>query len=178
MQKRVVHLTVTGHRVEYDEPDGKLARFLARVEKLAGDPKTTEDDLVSVIYSAENPILAPSPFGDRGIVTRETLGNPVYRVLTDILRRKDFAERRVDIAKLSAGYTLSVVEAAERIGVHESAVRQAIAANRIASWVKDGRHYLHPKWVDQFAEGIEQKSKTRNVEPESTPKRSRVANSR
>lgn len=150
--KRIIHTTLQGHRIEYDQPDAKLGRFLKRAESLAEDEGTTEDDLVALIYSDQNPLLEPSPVGGAPLVTKETLAHPCYRVLTDLLERVRVRERGIDVGKLAAGYTWTVAEAAEELGVHESAVRQAIKAGRLPSWVKDGRLYLHPKWTRQFGE--------------------------
>lgn len=144
------HETLSGHRIEFEKPTGKLATFLRRAQAAAEDPKVTEDDLVALLYSAENPLLSPGLVPGRGVVTKETLANPVYRVLQDLLFRKHVAERKVDVQALADRHTLTPSEVAERLGVHVSAVRQAIQAQRLPAWVKDGRLYIDPRALDAF----------------------------
>src|SRR5262249_26690641 len=50
-----------------------------------------------------------------------------------------------DVEKIAAQYSMTVAEAAAELGIHESAVRQAIAAKRLASWIKNGQHFLDPR---------------------------------
>jgi excisionase family DNA binding protein len=166
--KSRIHETLNGHRVEYDEPDAKLARFLARVEKAMVDEHVTENEMIALVYSVENPLLESSAIGGP-LVTKETLANPIYRVLADLLERKRVAARGIDIVKLAAKYTLTVAEAAEQLGAHENTVRKAIREGRLASWVKDGQHYLNPKWVDQFELATE-KSRTISSAPSRSPR--------
>jgi excisionase family DNA binding protein len=159
MATRRVYETLQGQRIEFDEPDAKLARLLRRVEEAAASNKAREDELVALIYSDENPLLEPSPVGGAPLVTKGTLAHPVWRVLTDLLERARVRERGIDVDKLAAGYKLSVAEAAERLGVHESAIRQAVQAGRLPAWVKEGRIYLHPKWLEQFGATLAEKGK-------------------
>ena len=61
------------------------------------------------------------------------------------------AQRGIDPNALAAEYTLSVADASKMLGINESAVRQAIAARRIPSWVKgNGRLFLNPRSVEAF----------------------------
>jgi hypothetical protein len=144
------HVALSGHVIDYPEPAPKVARFLARVRELVDDPKASEDDVVALVYSRENPILDHTVFPTRGAVTRDVLENPVYRVMTDLLFRKSVAERGLDVERIAREFTVPVSDAAARLDIHESAVRQAIAAQRLASWVKEGRHYLRPRDVEAF----------------------------
>lgn len=148
--KTHVHEAVNGLRIEYPEPEPKVARFLALVERAAADPKVSHGQLIGLVYGRDNPLLTPSPLGTL-TVTQEVLAHSIYPVLSDLINRKQMAEMRVAPEKLSVGYTLTVNEAAERLGITPSAVRQAIAKRRLACWVKDGTYYLHPKWTDQYA---------------------------
>jgi len=150
MRNTITHTTLTGHRVELEDPKPDVVAFLERLEGMVADPKATEDDLIAVAYGRDNPILDHSIFPARGAVTAAVLADPAYRVMTDLLFRKRVAQDRVDVETLAAEYTLTVGEAAARLGVHENAVRQAIAAQRLPSWMKGGRHYLHPRSVDAF----------------------------
>lgn len=147
-----LHTTVSGHRVEYD-PSSKVDAFLRRLERMVDDETVSEQDMIGVAYSGDNPILAHDVFPGRGAVTKAVLDDPTYAVMTDLLFRKRIAQESIDVEKLAARYSMTVPEAAEQLGVHESAVRQAIGAKRLASWMKDGRHYLEPKSLDSFEVG-------------------------
>jgi excisionase family DNA binding protein len=147
------HETVSGHTIELPE-DAHVDAFLARLAAMVADPTKTENDMIALAYARENPILEPWPLDEaRGQVTAAVLANPAYRVITDLLFRKRLAETGTDPAKIGARYTLTVAETAQRLGVHESAVRQSIAAGRLASWVREGRHYLSPQHVEAYQVG-------------------------
>lgn len=140
-----IYETLSGHRIEYPDPDPKLAKFLQRASALVDDKKATEDDLVALVYGSDNPILDHTLVPGRGSVTREVFENPVYHVLTDLIWRKSVLEKGVDLAKVAKRYSLTVKEAAEQLAVTPDAVRKAISARRVASWVKNGEYFLDPK---------------------------------
>lgn len=148
----LLHTTLTGHEIRH-QPSPAARAFLGRLAAMVDDPRATENDMIALGYSRENPLLAAPPegvLGDRGYVTREVLEDPSYRVMTDLLTRKRVAQHGVDVQELAAGYHLTVADAAQQLGVTESAVRQAIAAGRLDSWVKSGRHFLHPHSLEAF----------------------------
>lgn len=147
---KLLHETISGHRVEFDEPEGELAEFFARARTAAADSAASENDLITLIYSADNPLLSPGVVPDRGVVTKDTLAHPVYRVLQDLLIRKRVAEQGLDVQAMADRHTVTIAEAAEQLGVHASAVQQAIKAQRLPSWVKGGRHYMAPSALDAF----------------------------
>jgi excisionase family DNA binding protein len=144
------HTTMSGHHLEVADDRRDVIAFLARLEKMLGDRKATENDMIALAYGRENPILDHTIFPERGAVTREILADHAYQVVADLVARKRLAQDGVDPEQLAAEYTITVPEAAERLGVHENAVRQAIAARRLASWVKAGRHYMHPRSLASF----------------------------
>lgn len=144
MTKKITHRTVTGHLVEFEAPP-KVATFLRRLEDAVAEPKVTERELTGLAYSNENPFLDHTMFPGRGAVTKEVLADPAYRVMTDLLFRKRIVELKIDVSKIEARYSMTPGEAAAELGVTEGAIRQAIAARRIASWYRDGRHYLDPR---------------------------------
>jgi len=147
------HQSLTGHRIEYPDLEAPVEKFVCRVQAQLEDDTATEDDMIALIYGSENPILDHTLFPERGAVTREVLDNPVYHVLTDLLARKRFKERSYDTEKLAARYTLTVRDAAQQLGIAEGAVRQAIAARRIPSWIKGNRHYIDPKALETLEVG-------------------------
>jgi hypothetical protein len=146
----LVHTTISGHRIAFPEPEGETQAFLKRVRVDAADPKVTENDLIATIYGNDNPLLAPGIVPGRGMVTRETLANPLYRVLIDLLDRKRMDEKGLAIEDIAARYTMPVSAAAAELEISTSAVLQAIAAGRLPSWLKDGKHFLPPAAVAAF----------------------------
>lgn len=138
------HTTASGHRIEY-EATPKVETFLRRLHDLATDRDVSTQEMTGIAYSTENPILDHTMFPGRGAVTREVLDNPAYGVVTDLLFRKQLAEQGTTPDKIAEKYSMTVADAALELGIHESAVRQAIAAKRLASWLKNGRHYVDPR---------------------------------
>jgi hypothetical protein len=143
-----VYETVSGQRIEYPEPDARLAKFIKEAELAAADVKVAEDALVALLFGRENPILDQTFFPERGAVTKEVLENPVYAVLSDLLVRKRLQKDGVDPKKLGSKYTLTVGDAAKRKGVSEDAIRKAIRERRLPAWVREGVTYLEQKTLD------------------------------
>lgn len=140
-----VHTTASGHRIEY-EASPKVVAFLRRLAGMVGDEQVTTQQLIGLAYSLENPILDPTMFPGRGAVTRAVLDDPAYGVVTDLVFRKQLVEDGCDVERIAAQYSMTVGEAAAQLGVTEGAIRQAIAAKRLGSWVKEGgRHYIDPR---------------------------------
>lgn len=148
----IVHTTLTGHELRYD-PDPVFGAFLERLRGMLADPDVGEQAMIGLAYSRANPILAARPgdlAGDRGYVTREVLSDPRYGVVADLLARKRFAVTGTDPARAAEAYTLPAAEAARRLGLTPSAMQQAFAEGRIATWIKDGRPYATPNGVDAY----------------------------
>ena len=139
-----VHETISGHRVEYPDPDAKLERFLERAHKALRDPRKTDDDMIALIYGRENPLLEAT----NGMVTREVFDNPVYRVLADFVVRKRIEMDDTNPDRLAAKYTLTVSDVAARKGVSEDAIRKAVRENRLPSWVKGGSYFFEPRSIE------------------------------
>lgn len=155
--------TISGIIIEY-EPDAETLAFVERVAALASKPRTTANDLIVLIYSGDNPLLGPYPFGGRGAVTKETLANPAYAVLADMLFRKEMAERGVTPEALAARYTMPASEAQEVVGISRVAMRKAALEGRISTWVKGGAYYFDPQEVERFAgAGDKRRAKVREA---------------
>jgi excisionase family DNA binding protein len=144
------YTTMTGHELEIDDGRRDVLAFLARLTRMLEDPKARENDLIALGYSNENPFLDHAIFPGRGAVTPRVFEDHAYHVLVDLIARKRLAQDGVDISRLAEEYTITVPEAAKLLGIHESAVRQAIARHRLGSWMKDGRHYLHPRSIESY----------------------------
>jgi hypothetical protein len=144
------HTTVSGHVIDYPEPEPKVAAILKRLARMADDPKATEDQMVALAYSSENPLLGPDLFPSRGAVTKETLLKPAWHVMQDYLARKYIAENGISLDKLAEEYTMTMSEAARHLGIQPSAVRLAVQTSRLPAWVKDGTYYISPKALDSY----------------------------
>lgn len=140
------YTTASGHTLDIDPTSADYA-FLERLER---ESVRGSNAMITLAYSHENPFLDTTTHPSLGVVTKETLENPAYRAMTDILFRQKMVEAGVTLQELAAQHTVTVAEAAIKLGVHESAVRQAIAAQRLASWVKNGKHFLKPSAVEAF----------------------------
>lgn len=141
------HNTINGRAIEY-EPTRPEAAFIRRVEAAVSDATVSGVELRAMIYGAENPLLEEK--AGYSFVTPAAFSNPVFRVLLDLLDRKRVATGSLDLEKASARYTLTVAEAAERLGIRDSAVRTAVLDGRLPSWTKDGQIWLAPASVASY----------------------------
>jgi excisionase family DNA binding protein len=141
------HTTINGRTIEY-EPTALETKFLHRVEAAVTNAAIGEAELRALIYGPENPLLDQQ--AGYSFVTPTAFESPVFRVLLDLLDRKRVAAGSLDLAKTAARYTLSVTEAADRLGIRDSAVRTAVIEGRLPSWMKDGEIRLSPESVDSY----------------------------
>lgn len=142
--------TLSGRRLEYSEPAEPLARFLERVRAAVDDASVSEAALIDLVYSQENPLLERDIITGRGAVTPKVFADPLYHVMTDMIGRKRVALGLLNLEKAAAQFTLTVSEAAARLGVHASAIRQAIQNHRLPAWNKDGQWFLEPASLNAF----------------------------
>lgn len=148
------HTTITGETVEYPRPTAEVARFLSRLRAAAEDPRVSENELVQLMYGRENPILDQTLLPGRGMVTTAVFADPLYRVMLDLLDAKRVQVGTLDPVRASDSYTMTVSEAAERLKMSTSAVRQAIKAGRLAAWKKGGVHMLDPHSVATYRDHV------------------------
>lgn len=152
MAKSGSYTTTLGEVIKYPEPAADVAAFLRRVEDAAEDPRVTEDELISLIYGTENPILVQGKFEGRGAVTKEVLANPLYAVLTDLLQHKRIALGATSPAALKSAFTVTVAQAAEQIGnITLDGVRRACRSGRLVSIQTDAGILIDPRSVADFA---------------------------
>ena len=140
-------ITINGRTIEY-EPTPSEARFVQRVEAAVANAGVSEAELRSLIYGPENPLLDQQ--AGYSFVTPAAFDNPVFRVLLDLLDQKRVRMGSLHLEKAAARYTLSVAEAAERLGIRDSAVRTAVLEGRLPSWIKDGQIRLAPASVGTY----------------------------
>lgn len=149
-----IHETLNGELLDYEEPTGALAAFIEHVRAAVDDVRVGEGEMLSLIYGAENPMLDHSGVPGRHMVTAATLARPEHRLLSDLLDRKRLALGRLDLVAARARHTLTVTDAAARLGVHASAVRQAIERKVLPAWKDSGRIWLDPAAVDAYASTV------------------------
>jgi len=93
---QAIYETSDGKLIEY-ELTPELEAFLPRVLKLLKDPTKTANDVVELVYGAENPIMDKTLFPGRGAVTKAIHGTPIYRVMADLIHRKVVQDRRARV---------------------------------------------------------------------------------
>ncbi len=120
---------ITGRTLDLTGADTSTIRFLKRLMAMA--PASTHDQMIGLAYGTQNPIMDVNAIPGRGAVTAEILGTPAYRAMTDVLFRKQLAESGTSVEELASQFTMTPAEVAARLGVHVSAIRQAIDA---AAW--------------------------------------------
>lgn len=144
------HELANGQTIEYEAtPD--VERFLTRLRRIVDDPNQATANFVAVAFSKENPILNSDLRPTRGFVTEETLKDPAYQVVQDLLFRKEEGQRR--IAEMSRRYTMTVSDAASQLGMTSSAVRKAVESGRLTAWQREGLTHLDPTEVSALNVG-------------------------
>lgn len=143
------HTLINGRSIEY-EPTAAESKFLRRVEAAVTNAAIGEPELRALIYGPENPLLDQQLVAGYSFVTPAAFESPVFRVLLDLLDRKRVAVGSLDLEKTAARYTLSVAQAAEQLGIRDSAVRTAVIEGRLPSWMLGGEIRLSPEGVESY----------------------------
>ena len=146
-----IHECINGRSIEY-EPTPAEAKFIRRIESTVEDAKVSEAEVRSLIYGPENPLLTQQQQGYT-FVTAEAFENPVFRVLLDVLDRKRLAAGSLDLEAAAARFTMTVAQAAEQLGLGESAIRMAVRGGRLPAWMKGGDIRLDPTAVAAYKAG-------------------------
>lgn len=170
------YTTTTGEVIEYPTPSTETAAFLQRAIEAANDPRVSEAELTELVYGKVNPILDQSIFPGRGAVTKAVLENPLYAVLTDLLQMKAILAGSFVPERDTTRFTLSVTEAAERIGVTPDGVRKAIRANRLSAWKRGGTYYVDPRDADTYREHVLPRGRARSGDVPEAALRVRMGN--
>jgi hypothetical protein len=144
---------LSGEELDLPPLTGEVARFVARARAALEDPTVSDVQLTDLVYGLENPLLDRELMPGRAVVTKAVFTDPVWHMLCDLIGRKRAAVGNLDLARAEARYTMTVPEAAGAAGVHESAVRQAIAAKRLTAWKRGARWFLDPEEVGRYRPG-------------------------
>ena len=144
------HTFLNGLTITYPEPAPEVAAFLDRVRAAAADPAVNRDDLLRLAFGLENPLLDKDRYPGHALVTRAVLDNPIHAILHDLVNVKEVNLGLVDLEATIAGYTISVPEAAKKLGRTPAAIRAAIAAHKLDGWIRNGQWYLRPASVELY----------------------------
>lgn len=144
------HTTAIGEIIEYPEPSPAVADYLARAVKAANDPSVTLNDLIEFIYSVNNPLLDTTMLPGRGMVTRAIFADQVYHVFADLLDVKRVQLGTLDPKEEIAAYTATVAEAAEQLGISETAVKKACQEHRLAAIRNGGQWLIDPHTIASY----------------------------
>lgn len=144
------HTLISGEVLEF-EAGPQLADFLARVRVATNDPSVSLTELTELIYGEENPLLERGIIPGRGVVTKAAFENPAYHALLDLIDQKRIVMGELNPEAAKDGYTMTVAEAADRLGVTTAAVRQAIGADRIDGEKVGGQWRVRPSSVEAYA---------------------------
>ena len=146
------YLMINNRVLEFDAPDASTQAFVARLHAMVLDPKTTEHAMSDLIYSDENPLLGPPPLPmpGRGWVTGDTLKNPVWHMMQDLISRKQIVLGKLDLSEVRKSYTVSVSDAAAKLGIAASAVRKAIMEWKLSAWRDGDQWWIDPRSVASY----------------------------
>jgi hypothetical protein len=144
----LTHDCLNGRTIDY-EPTPAEAKFLRRIDASVADQKVGDAELRAMIYGPENPVLSQHASGLTW-VTPAAFESPVFAVLLDLLDRKRVATGALDLEKARSRYTMSVAQAADQLGLGESAIRMAVLGRRLPSWMVDGEIRLDPTSVASY----------------------------
>ncbi|WP_437670864.1 helix-turn-helix domain-containing protein [Sorangium sp. So ce131] len=140
---------LSGETVEFPTPTGELDVFLRRVLLAATDPAVSEAELNDLVLGPENPLLDKTAVVGRSVATADVYRDPLFHVMLDCIARKRLPAQPA-VAAPRTRYTMTVPEAAQQLGISESAVRQAIYASRLRASKEGGTYYLDPHSVASY----------------------------
>jgi hypothetical protein len=160
---------LSGEKLTFPLPDGPLADFVARVRVAANDPAVSINELLDLLYSADNPLLDTTILPGRALATRATLHNPVYHVLLDLLDQKRIQAGQLNLAAAHARYTVDVPQAARRLGITPASVRAAIQARRLAGVYQNGQWWVSEESLASYKVSNRGRRKRKGVTRVSPP---------
>ena len=141
------YTTVTNRVIESGDLDAAEEAFLIQLEEAVADDRVSPDQMRAFVYGPDNPTLDRHAVAGQAVITKGTLGNPIFRVAIDCLTRKDIRLGRINLAQMHAAYTIDVPTAAERLGVSPQAVRAGIDSFKHDALFANGQWWLRPEAV-------------------------------
>ncbi|HHH30585.1 MAG TPA: DNA-binding protein [Polyangiaceae bacterium] len=152
--------TLAGEELEYPEPSKQLARFIGRLNEAVNDPDVGADEMTDLVYGPDNPLLGPSTSAlpERRSVSLETLADPTWHMMLDLLEAK-----RIAIAEASP--TMRLEHAGELLGITPDAVRKAAIAGHLDGEKHGNRWYVSPGSVATYRERVRRRGPRPNATP-------------
>ena len=134
----------------------KEHRFFFRVEDASQDPGFTQDDMTSLVYGPDNPILNHDMLPGRHMVDDQAANHPLFKVLEDLIfRHRELLgtyNHKEANQWLYDRCTMSVKDASTILGISPQAVYKAIHAGYLVHSKREGRGYLlYPPSVHSYA---------------------------
>ncbi len=146
VQLMVEHRCINGRILTFDA-SAEVQAFLSEVAQASEDPTWTESAVRAFIFGESNPLWVGAGYSYfRG----DVLEQPAFRVALDLLDRKRIESGTLNLDAATARYSMTVSEAAEFLGIRDSAVRTAVAAFRLPCWMKNGQIFLDPATVRSY----------------------------
>jgi hypothetical protein len=141
---------LSGETIEYEIKDPLVRDYLGQIQSAANDPQVSMNEMIALVYNVANPVLDKNLVPGRAMVTPEIFANPVYRVMADLVWQKQFQQPGFDIEKANAQFTLTVPQAAKRLGITPASVRAAITAKKISAILRNGQWWIHPNSIASY----------------------------
>jgi hypothetical protein len=148
------YTTLGGREISLPALPKKVSAFIARCQEMLDLASAKPAELVRLIYGPENPILDHEQAPGISMVTPAVFADPirgtVYRVLADILFRKEVAAKGQDPTAIFAAYTVDVPTAAKELGLTQPAIRAAIDSWKLGAVYRNGQWWLRPESLASY----------------------------
>ncbi len=148
--RNFTHKTLCGRRIEVGEFSEPVSEFLDAAFAAADDPRVSADQMTQMVYGPTNPLLVVDPLTGSAWMTPDTFADPVYFVLVDLIGRKRVSAGEMDMEAVRRQYTVTVPDAARRLGITQQGVRVAIHARRLSAVFHNGEWRIHPNSLASF----------------------------
>lgn len=161
------HTLLSGETIDFHAPAADLAAFLRRVLAATKDAAISERELTDLVFGPENPLLDSGVVPGKTVVTVDVYRDPIFHVMLDCIARKRLGPGGSAVPS-RARYTMTVAEAAGQLGISESAVRQAVYANRLRARKDGGAYYIDPLSVAAYRVSRRGPPRRRGVAPQTS----------
>ena len=145
------HELLSGRTLQFNTETDELEAFIEKAREQAEDPDISSAQFMALVYGPENPLIEQE---EAPVVTDQLRRHPVHAMLLDLFDRKRIQEGSLDLESARARFTMTVRQAAEKLGLAPSSVRRAIAANRLSAWRYKEGFMLSPDQVEVYQQRI------------------------